>query len=60
MFDLCSLVAVAIFGKEEDCVCVRDSVYFFVGAVVVVPLSSGFVLRHRFVISSGDVRYAGQ
>jgi len=32
----------------------------FVGAAVVDPLSSGFVLRHRFVISGGDVRYAGQ
>jgi len=54
------VVAVVIFGKEEDGVGVRNGIDVVVEAVVVGPLSSGLLLRHRFVISSGDVSYAGR
>jgi len=53
------VVAVVIFGKEEDGVGVRNGIDVVVEAVVVGPLSSGLLLRHRFVISSGDTSYTG-
>jgi len=54
------VVAVVIFGKEEDGVGVHNDVDGVVEAVVVGLFSSRLLLRHCFVISGGNVRYAGQ
>jgi len=54
------VVAVVVFEKEEDGVGVHSDVDVVVEAIVVGILSSGLLLQHCFVVSGGDVRYAGQ
>jgi len=39
---------------------VRNGVNNVVEAVIVGPLASRLLLRHFFVISGGDIRYAGR